>query len=167
MNKTQEQDRKNQAYDLRLKGLSYRQIASRMGVSVGTAHRWVNEYLEAVTLPMVEQVRKQEVDRLMRYLERLDERIDDGDDKAISIALKISERLCKMLGADMPTQHEITKTETTQVDLALRDLIERQKAQNALRLQEAASLRESGQNAPSSQAEDASELGIERIILDN
>jgi transcriptional regulator with XRE-family HTH domain len=167
MNKTQEQDRKNHAYELRLKGMSYRQIASSMGVSVGTAHRWVNEYLEAVTLPMVEQVRKQEVDRLMRYLERLDERIDDGDDKAISIALKISERLCKMLGADMPTQHEITKTETTQVDLALRDLIERQKAQNALRLQDAARLREGTSDAPSSQAEDASELGIERIILDN
>ena len=167
MNKTQEQDRKNQAYDLRLKGLSYRQIASRMGVSVGTAHRWVNEYLESVTLPMVEQVRKQEVDRLMRYLERLDERIDDGDDKAISIALKISERLCKMLGADMPTQHEITKTETTQVDLALRDLIERQKAQNALRLQDAARLREGTSDAANDGLSQGDELGIERIIMDN
>ena len=167
MNKTQEQDRKNQAYDLRLKGLSYRQIASRLDVSVGTAHRWVNEYLESVTLPMVEQVRKQEVDRLMRYLERLDERIDDGDDKAISIALKISERLCKMLGADMPTQHEITKTETTQVDLALRDLIERQKAQNALRLQDAARLREGTSDAANDGLSPDADLGIERIIMDN
>ena len=162
INKEQFQDQKNQAYDLRLKGLSYRQIASRLGVSVGTAHRWVNEYLESVTLPMVEQVRKQEVDRLMRYLERLDERIDDGDDKAISIALKISERLCKMLGADMPTQVEVTKTETTQVDLALRDLIERQKAQNALRVQEASTRRESGR--PDSGSSDA-DSDIERIVI--
>lgn len=162
INKEQFQDQKNQAYDLRLKGLSYRQIAARMGVSVGTAHRWVNEYLEAVTLPMVEQVRKQEVDRLMRYLERLDERIDDGDDKAISIALKISERLCKMLGADMPTQVEVNKTETTQVDLALRDLIERQKAQNALRLQEASNLREDMRVDAVSGDPD---VGIESIII--
>jgi transposase len=162
INKEQFQDRKNQAYDMRLKGLSYRQIATRMDVSVGTAHRWVNEYLESVTLPMVEQVRKQEVDRLMRYLERLDERIDDGDDKAISIALKISERLCKMLGADMPTQHEITKTETTQVDLALQDLINRQKAQNALRVQEASTRRT---ESVSDRASNDGELDIEQIII--
>jgi hypothetical protein len=115
---------------------------------------------------MVEQVRKQEVDRLMRYLERLDERIDDGDDKAISIALKISERLCRMLGADMPTQVEVSKTETTQVDLALQDLINRQKAQNALRLQEAASLRERTTDSASDESVlDDGESSIEAIVI--
>src|SRR5690606_38920359 len=116
-------------------------------------------------LPTVEAVRKQEIDRLMRYLDKLDERIEDGDDKAIGIALKVSERLSKMLGVDMPTQVEVNKTETTQVDLALRDLIERQKAQNALRLQHAANLREDLRVDTSS--DNDGDLDVERIVMDN
>lgn len=133
MNKEQDWERKNRVYDMRLRGKSYRAIAASEGISVGTAHRWVQEVLDATVLPNVEAIRKTEIDRLMRYLDMLDERVSDGDDKAISLALKISERLCKMLGADMPTQVQVEKTEVTQVDLALQDLINRQKAQNALR----------------------------------
>lgn len=168
-NREQDQDKKNRAYDLRLKGLSYRQIASSMDVSVGTAHRWVQEHLENVTLPLVEEIRKQEVDRLMRYLERLDERIDDGDDKAISIALKISERLCKMLGADMPTQVQVERTEVTQVDLAIRDLIASQNAKNMTRRQEAENLRADELSPDKVSPSDGGlgDGGIEAIVLEN
>lgn len=168
MNKEQEWERKHAAYDLRLRGKSYRAIAAELGISVGTSHRWVQEVLDSVVLPTVEAVRKQEVDRLMRYLDKLDQRIEDGDDKAIGIALKVSERLSKMLGIDMPTQIQVEKTETTQVDLALRDLIERQKAQNALRKAEAALLRESEPvSGKSDKISGDTESDVERIVLDN
>jgi transposase len=165
-NKEQMQANRNKAYDLRLKGMSYRAIGMQLGVSHVTAQKWIKDYLAEETLPLVEEIRKQEVDRLLRYLDRLDERIDDGDDKAISLAIKISERLCKMLGADMPTQVEVSKTETTQVDLALQDLINRQKAQNALRLQEAASLRERTTDSASDESVlDDGESSIEAIVI--
>lgn len=140
-NKEQEQDKINRAYDMRLRGKTYRQIGAALGVSHVTAYRWVTEYLSSVTLPLVDEIRKQEVDRMLRYLEVLDARIDDGDDKAVALAIKVSERLCKMLGADMPTQVEVNKTETTSVDLAIMDLINRQKAANELSRAEAASRR--------------------------
>lgn len=148
-NKEQMQHKRNQAYDMRLKGKSYRQIGMAMGVSHVTAQKWVKDYLAEETLPLVEEVRKQEVDRLLRYLEVLDHRIDAGDDKAVSLAIKVSERLCKMLGADMPTQHIVEQREVTQVDLALQDLIARQAAQNKLRLESASHLRTTSEDASS------------------
>lgn len=140
-NNAQHQEKVNKAYDLRLRGWSYRTIGKELGVSHVTAMRWVTDYLAEVTLPLVDEVRKTEVDRMQRYLKVLDERVEDGDDKAVSLAIKVSERLCKMLGADMPTQISVERTETTQMDLAIMDLIARQKAQNELVKGEAASRR--------------------------
>lgn len=125
-NREQFQARKNEAYELRLRGKNYRAIAEELGISVGTAHRWVADVCELVILPNVEEVRKQEVDRLMRYLDKLDERIEDGDDKAIGLAIKVSERLTKMLGVDMPTVSVVENTVVSELDLDIRRLIEDQ-----------------------------------------
>lgn len=169
MNKEQDWERKQRAYDLRLRGRSYQQIATELGIGKGTAHRWVQEVLDSIMLPTVEAIRKQEVDRLMRYLDKLDERIELGDDKAIGIAIKVSERLTKMLGVDMPTQVQVERTETTQVDLAIRDLIASQQARNELRKQEALRLRQmqgddsSGDGASSDRLSQA----IEDIVAEN
>jgi len=138
VNKERELARKNEAYDLRIRGFSYRQIAAELGISVGTAHRWVAEVVALVVLPNVEEIRKQEVDRLMRYLERLDSRIEEGDDKAISIAIKVSERLTKMLGVDMPTVNVVENHTVTEMDLDIRRLIDAQNAANAERKEIAA-----------------------------
>jgi hypothetical protein len=132
-NKEQENARRLEAYELRLRGKSYRQIAEALGIGNGTAHRWVTEHTSAITLPLVDEIRKQEVDRMMRYLDVLDARIDDGDDKAVVIAIKVSERLAKLLGADMPTQVQVESTDgVSKLDLDIQDLISRQKALNAL-----------------------------------
>jgi len=130
-NKEQDWARKNEAYDLRLRGKSYREIGRELGIGHGTAQRWVQEVCDAVVLPNVEAVRKQEVDRLMRYLDRLDERVEEGDDKAISLAIKISERLTKMLGVDMPTVSVTENHVVTEMDLDIRKLIEQQNVSNA------------------------------------
>lgn len=138
MNREADQDKKNRAYELRLTGMTYRAIGRELGIGHGTAERWCKEYMESVTLPLVDEIRKQEVDRLMRYLNRLDERVEDGDDKAISLAIKISERLCKMLGADMPTVTVTEHKEVTQMDLDIRALIDAQNAKNSEALRKAA-----------------------------
>jgi hypothetical protein len=137
-NKEQDMERKNAAYDLRLRGKSYREIGRELGIGHGTAQRWVQEVCDLVVLPNVEAVRKQEVDRLMRYLDRLDERVEEGDDKAIALAIKISERLTKMLGVDMPTVTVVENHEVSELDLDIRRLIEAQNAANAAEKRRAA-----------------------------
>jgi len=129
-NDTQRQAKINRAYELRLSGNSYRAIGQALDVSHVTARKWVTDYLDSVTLPLVDEIRKQEVDRLLRYLERLDVRIDDGDDKAIALAIKISERLCKMLGADMPTVTVNESLVVTEMDMDIRRLIDAQRGLN-------------------------------------
>lgn len=171
-NKEQEQDLRNKAYELRLAGKTYRQIGMAMGIGHETARRWITQHLAEETLPLVEEVRKTEVDRMLRILDRLEARAEMGDDKAIALQLKVSERLCKMLGADMPTQVEVTKTEVSQMDLAIRDLITSQAAKNQARLEAASSLRPvSDAVSTDSVSTDLSsadgESSIEQIVFDN
>ena len=79
-NDEQTQALRIRAYELRLAGNSWRAIGSALGVGHETARRWVKDHLEATELPLVDEIRKTEVDRLLRYLERLDARIDEGED---------------------------------------------------------------------------------------
>lgn len=137
-NDTQRQDKINRAYELRILGRTYREIGEALGVSHVTARKWVTEHLEATTLPLVDEVRKQEVDRLTRYLDRLDTRIDDGDDKAIGLAIKISESLRKLLGVDVPVVSTVEHVEVSAMDMDIRALIDAQKNVNAERLAEIA-----------------------------
>lgn len=145
-NREYDQTLKNEAYELRLNGRTYRQIGRALGIGHGTAERWCKEHMESVALPLIEEVRKQEVDRLTRYLDRLDGRIDEGDDKAISIAVKISESLRKLLGADMPAVSVVEHKEVSQLDLDIQSLIGSQQAKNALAKAEAAE-KKSGVNS--------------------
>ena len=130
-NDAQRQDKMNRAYELRLLGRKYREIGEALGVSHVTARKWVTEHMESVTLPLVDEVRKQEVDRLTRYLDVLDARIDEGDDKAVTLAIKISESLRKLLGVDVPVVTTVEHVEVSALDLDIRDLIDKQNAQNA------------------------------------
>lgn len=129
-NETQRQDKINQAYQLRLSGKTYRQIGRALGVSHVTARKWVTEHLESETTPLVDEVRKMEYDRMMRILDRLEDRALDGDDKALALMLKTSESLRKLLGADMPTVSVVENVEVTQMDLDIRALIDAQTRKN-------------------------------------
>lgn len=137
-NDTQRQDRINRAYDMRLRGATYREIGRALDVSHVTARKWVTEYLECETLPLVDAVRKQEVDRLTRYLDRLDERIEEGDDKAVTLAIKISESLRKLLGVDVPVVQTVEHVEVSVMDMDIRALIDTQRGLNAAEVQRAA-----------------------------
>jgi transposase len=130
MNKEQEQELHNMAYELRLSGKTYREIGMSLDISHVTAYRWVRAHMDSVTLPLIEEVRKQEVDRLTRYLDRLDARVDEGDDRAIALAIKISESLRKLLGADVPVTTTVEHVEVSQLDMDIRKLIDAQNSHN-------------------------------------
>ena len=99
-------ERQGAALELRLKGMSYRQIAEQLQIQVGTAHELVNTYLlNAVTEPG-EELRTLEVERLDVMLKAIWADVEAGDVKAIDAALKISDRRAKLLGIDAPTKIE-------------------------------------------------------------
>lgn len=137
MNREQDAARKMKAWDLRIRGFTYRQIGAEMSIGHETAHRWVKEVLDNQSTPLADEIRKQEFERLERYLRVLDKRIDAGDDKAVGLAIKVSESLRKMMGADKPTQVEVTQSGDS-LDLAIIDLITAQEARNALAKERAA-----------------------------
>lgn len=99
---------------MRQMGASYESIARHFRLNRKTVWERVTEYLrdmpadEATTLRMME-ARKYDV------LEaQLQEGIKEGDTKAITTAIRLSERRCKLLGLDMPVQHEVSVDAETQ-----------------------------------------------------
>lgn len=92
----------------RKRGKSVRQIEALSEEVLGyrLAKSTVQERYEAaiadIKVPLVEEVRAQEIERMDMYLDKLSAKIDEGDEKAIATALRISERRAKLLGADAP-----------------------------------------------------------------
>lgn len=124
--------RRLKAWDLKVKGYTYQQISEELGYSKGQVYNDVQAELEDRKSPLVEQIRTQETERLERYLRKLDARIEDEDDKAIGLAIKLSERLCRMHGADLPTKSEVSHIEISQVDRDIQELIAAERAKNIL-----------------------------------
>lgn len=112
-------------YQLRLTGLSIRQIAGHTGLGVATVHARIQSEINARVLPLADEVRKVELDRLDGWLARLNGEIAAGKAVArnVEVAVRVSERRAKLLGIDAPQQIEATVTEVTQEDIALAELV--------------------------------------------
>lgn len=97
------------AYNLRLRGHSLRDIGKMMGVSHTAVANWIKAECDTRVLPLADEVRKQEIDRFDNWLLRLAEQIDEGKQVArnIEVAVKVSERRAKLLGADSPVVTEV------------------------------------------------------------
>lgn len=65
------------------------------------------------------------MDRLDRYLERLDAQIqaDEQVPRAVEVAVKVAERRAKLLGIDVPERIEASIVEAMQEDVALAELV--------------------------------------------
>lgn len=114
-----------QCYQLRLTGMSINAIAAATGLSVGTVHNRIQAEISKRVLPLAEEVRQMELDRLDRWLQKLDAQItaDKAVARNVEVAVKVSERRAKLLGIDAPEKVEATVTEVTQEDLALAELV--------------------------------------------
>jgi hypothetical protein len=127
---SEKEARDQRIWQLDLAGYSSREI----GIKVGLNKTTVCEILHALrnqpsAIWSNEEVRTTEHARLLRLLRALEPGVEQHDPVAIREARLISESLRKMYGADGPI--EITVTETTQADLAVRDMINEAKARAA------------------------------------
>jgi hypothetical protein len=116
-NPADQAERQIRAYELKLKGHSLRAIARTMTdegmkVSHQTVANLIDKECAERVLPLADAVRKQEIDRFDTWLVKLGEQIDAGHQVArnIEVAVKVSERRARLLGADAPVQQEINAT---------------------------------------------------------
>ena len=92
--------RKNQAaaLELRRTGYSFDEIAAHMKRPRATIHRWITDALDEVVQEPAQAVLKLELQRLDAYLAAYHAAAIEGDIPATEIALKISEKRCRLLG---------------------------------------------------------------------
>lgn len=109
LNPQQKVDKTRQAWDLRLSGHTYKEISIALGVSIETAHRWVNEWSEEYRLQTAESqqsARSDSIARLDDALKAISPAVQEGDTDAINTMLKIEAQRAKLLGLDAPTKVE-------------------------------------------------------------
>lgn len=138
-NPAEQAEKQVQAYNLSLRGHSLREVGRLMGVSHETARKLISLEADARVLPLADQLRKQQLDRLnemrvaaLRVLEREHVHISEGrvvrekdpetgeildpiiDDSPVLAAIdrlvKIEDRMSKLLGLDAPLQTEVNAT---------------------------------------------------------
>lgn len=99
------------AYELKLRGASYRRIAQEMGISLGKAHNLVKQAIAERVDPLVEEYRGLELDKLEDAEAKLWVQIENGSPRQlprnIEVLIKLSERRSKLLGMDAPERKEI------------------------------------------------------------
>lgn len=94
--------KKGQAFELRVAGANYREIAKALGVSVGSAHTYVTEALEELqnaNAETVEKLRRMEITRLETIQRSLWTKKDQP--RVADSLIRISERLSRLQGLDI------------------------------------------------------------------
>ena len=138
-------ERDAKALELRKDGLTYTQIAERLGMSRSTAHKYVTRGLHRTRQEPADELRRLEAERLnqlwaeaMAVLRRRHVVVqsgkvvkdDDGqpipDDgpvlQATTTLLRVMERRARLLGLDAPAKHEVLTLDA--IDAEIRQLEE-------------------------------------------
>lgn len=117
-------DRRAKAVAMRLAGLDFQTIATRLGyASRGAAHTDITRALEANVAEMhrnADVLRQEELDRLNRLQAGVWPAAAAGDPKAVQSVLGIIDRRCKLLGLDAPIRHEVVTLDA--IDNAIQQL---------------------------------------------
>lgn len=123
-------EQRAEAYRLKLRGLSDREVARRLGVSHTTIQNWTREEAESIVMPLAAELRKVQLERLgemrqaaLEVLERFHYTVSHGrlitdvdgepleDDaprlQAIDRLLRVEERIAKLMGLDAPSRAEV------------------------------------------------------------
>lgn len=119
----------------RLLGWSEQKIADsfpdKFGYTISrptVANRY-RERIAEVEIPLVAEVRQQEIQRLDLFLEKLQPKIEEGDPQVIALATKIAESRRKLLGTDAPQQTEVLVHTIDHSATPLAVLLEQRKAE--------------------------------------
>ncbi len=92
---------------LRKEGDTYQQIADKLGLSIGGAYTAFQRGLQRTVQEPADEYRKVEFERLQAMIRVVWPLVKKGDFEAIKTAIKIQERVAKLLGLDAATKHEV------------------------------------------------------------
>lgn len=109
-------ERRAKVLEMRLQGHSIGTIAATLGISTHLAAAHLANALDGLVVDNATQLRQLELERLDRMLTALDDGIGNGDPKAVTAAIRISERRAKLLGLDKPIQVEATVVTVDLID---------------------------------------------------
>ncbi len=109
--RSQAAEREKLAFALRVAGMTYAQIAERLGVTTAGAYKMVKRVLERTrkeTDEAADELRRLEVERLDALLLTLWKSATSGNLGAVDRVLRVMERRARLLGLDAPTRQDIT-----------------------------------------------------------
>lgn len=120
-NEAQTAERDAAVWQMRLEGLTLREIGRRMGIHHTTVLDIINRGVAEVRDPLVAEVRRLADERWHLLWNRLQPAVESGDPQAIEVGRKLLESWRKMYGIDGPISIQIT--ENAQADDAVQKLI--------------------------------------------
>jgi uncharacterized protein YjeT (DUF2065 family) len=97
--------REQKALELRLAGKDYLEIGQKLGVTEGCAWQIIMRLLDRFDEDFrekVPQARRIEIERCRKMYSYIAPKIKRGDVKAVTAALRISERMSRLCGLDAP-----------------------------------------------------------------
>lgn len=97
-------DREDRIWDLRIAGLSYRAIADEIGLSHTHVALILNERLQSMVHPKVEEYRTIMHERCEAAIHGLWPRVQNGELGAVQAMLRVMERQAKLNALDLPPQ---------------------------------------------------------------
>lgn len=103
--------RRAEAWDLRVRGHSYRSISQRLGISVGQAFADIKELFERTRSSVDERVehhRAASLARVDKVVEVLMPLVEIGDLDAMDRLDRFEKRRAALLGLDAPAKQEVT-----------------------------------------------------------
>lgn len=116
-------ERSARAFELSASKQTYRQIAERMDVSLGTVHNLVKRGMRFYLADHgAEDTKRAILGRLNAMLEALMPKALDGDEGAIDRVLKIDKRLAELYGLDAPKTIKIQPIRADTIDSELERL---------------------------------------------
>jgi DNA-binding transcriptional MerR regulator len=99
-----------QALELRLAGMTYKEIGKALGLTAAGTHKAVKRALDDVaeeTAEKAEQVRALELERLDKMNKAIWGQVLAGNHGAVDRALRIMERRSSLLGIDAPKKQDL------------------------------------------------------------
>lgn len=134
-NRAQVAEQQIRCYELRLTGMALAKIAQETGLSEGTVFNRLKAEVDRRVVPLADEVRKVELDRLNIGLVKILAEIDAGRSIArnVEVLVKVSERISKLTGADAPQVVEATVHQVDSTDLALAELVREAQAAAAVK----------------------------------
>lgn len=114
-------ERRTKAVAMRLAGVDYEAIATRLGYA-GRAAAYV-DITRALEANLAEQhrsadlLRQEELDRLNRLQAGVWADATRGDTRSADTALRIIDRRCKLLGLDAPQRHEVITIDAVEAEI--------------------------------------------------